>query len=49
MAELEVKAIMHRLLRTHQWTVDPGYAPPMDYHSLPFPKDGLPIALTGRR
>ncbi|GGL31096.1 cytochrome P450 [Nocardia jinanensis] len=42
---LEIKAIMHRLLREYHWTVDPGYVPPMDYHSLPFPKDGLPITL----
>lgn len=43
---LEVKSIMHRLLREYRWAVDPAYAPPMDYHSLPFPKDGLPITLT---
>ena len=43
---LEVKSIMHRLLRDYHWSVDPGYRPPMDYHSLPFPKDGLPITLT---
>jgi cytochrome P450 len=43
---LEVKAIMHRLLREHRWTVDPAYTPPMDNHSLPFPADGLPIDLT---
>jgi cytochrome P450 len=42
---LEVKAIMHRLLRGYRWTVDPGYVPPIDHHSLPFPKDGLPINL----
>ncbi|WP_328630612.1 cytochrome P450 [Streptomyces sp. NBC_00356] len=47
-AGLEIKAIMHRLLRAHRWTVDPAYEPPMDYHSLPFPKDGLPISLTER-
>ncbi|MHB9757007.1 cytochrome P450 [Streptomyces sp. BYX5S] len=47
-AGLEIKAIMHRLLRTHEWTVAPGYTPPMDYHSLPFPKDGLPISLRRR-
>lgn len=45
-AGLEVKAIMHRLLRDYHWRVDPGYEPPMDNHSLPFPKDGLPITLT---
>jgi cytochrome P450 len=44
-AGLEVKAIMHRLLREYHWHVDPGYVPPMDNHSLPFPKDGLPITL----
>ncbi|MBO0855760.1 MAG: cytochrome P450 [Nocardia sp.] len=42
-AGLEVKSIMHRLLRDYHWRVDPDYVPPMDYHSLPFPKDGLPI------
>lgn len=42
---LEVKSIMHRLLRTYHWTVAPGYRPPMDNHSLPFPKDGQPIKL----
>ncbi len=40
---LEIKAIMHRLLRDYHWHVDPSYVPPLDYHSLPFPKDGLPI------
>ncbi|SHN48154.1 cytochrome P450 [Cryptosporangium aurantiacum] len=44
-AGLEIKAIMHRLLREYHWTVDPAYVPPLDHHSLPFPKDGLPIAL----
>jgi cytochrome P450 len=45
---LEVKAIMHRMLREYRWTVDPAYTPPMGHHSLPFPKDGLPIDLTRR-
>jgi cytochrome P450 len=44
-AGLEVKAIMHRLLREYHWSVEPGYVPPLDNHSLPFPKDGLPITL----
>jgi cytochrome P450 len=42
---LEVKAIMHRLLRAYHWGVDPGYVAPLDHHSLPFPKDGQPIVL----
>ncbi|TWH04894.1 cytochrome P450 [Nocardioides sp. J9] len=44
-AGAEVKAIMHRLLRTHCWHVDPSYVAPLDNHSLPFPKDGQPIDL----
>ncbi len=44
-AGLEVKAIMHRLLRGYHWSVDPGYVAPLDQHSLPFPKDGQPIVL----
>jgi cytochrome P450 len=44
-AGLEVKSIMHRLLRTYHWDIPPGYQPPMDNHSLPFPKDGLPVTL----
>ena len=47
-AGLEVKAIMHRLLREYSWSVDPAYRAPLDHHSLPFPKDGQPIDL-GRR
>jgi cytochrome P450 len=44
-AGLEVKSIMHRLLRGYHWSVAPGYQAPMDNHSLPFPKDGQPITL----
>lgn len=46
---LEVKAILHHLLRTRRWSVDPDYVPPMDNHSLPFPKDGLPIRIERRQ
>ncbi|MBS43294.1 MAG: cytochrome P450 [Nocardioides sp.] len=44
-AGAEVKAVMHRLLRHHRWSVDPSYVAPLDHHSLPFPSDGLPIDL----
>jgi cytochrome P450 len=44
-AGLEIKAIMHRLLRGYHWSVDPGYVAPLDQHALPFPKDGQPIVL----
>src|SRR6478609_5600427 len=44
-AGMEVKAILHRLLRNYHWSVDPSYVAPLDNHSLPFPKDGQPIDL----
>ncbi|WP_084653247.1 cytochrome P450 [Nocardioides insulae] len=44
-AGLEIKAIMHRLLREFRWSVDPAYVAPLDNHSLPFPKDGGPVDL----
>jgi cytochrome P450 len=43
---LEVTAILHEMLRTHRWTVEPGYRPRWDNTSLPVPADGLPLRLT---
>jgi cytochrome P450 len=48
-AGMEVKAILHRLLRNYHWTVDPAYVAPLDNHSLPFPKDGQPLHLVRDR
>jgi cytochrome P450 len=45
-AGAEVKTILVHLLRRFAWTVDPDYRAPMNYHSLPFPKDGHPVRLT---
>ena len=44
-AGAEVKLIVHQLLRRFDWTVDPGYRDRLNYHSLPFPKDGQPVDL----
>ena len=44
-AGAEVKTVMHHLLRNYSWTVDANYRAPMNYHSLPFPKDGQPVRL----
>lgn len=41
----EVKAITHRLLLTHRWSVPAGYEPRMDYGTGPFPADDLPVRL----
>ncbi len=43
--QMEVKAAMHQLLLGHRWTVPAGYDLPIDWSSLPRPKDGLPVRL----
>ncbi|GAA5126543.1 cytochrome P450 [Haloechinothrix salitolerans] len=45
---VEVKLVMHHLLRRFTWGVPPDYRAPMDYTSLPFPKDGHPVDLRAR-
>jgi cytochrome P450 len=42
---MEIKAVMHQLLQRFRLTVKPGYRMPIDWVSLPRPKDGLPIRL----
>jgi cytochrome P450 len=42
---MEVKAAMHQLLQRFRFTVAPGYRMPVDWVSLPRPKDGLPLHL----
>lgn len=44
-AGAEVATILHQLLRRFEWRIDADYVAPLDYHSLPFPRDGLPIDL----
>ncbi|WP_309649926.1 cytochrome P450 [Nocardioides sp.] len=44
-AGAEVSLILHQLLRRFEWRIDPDYRAPLDYHSLPFPADGLPVEL----
>lgn len=44
-AGAEVKLILVHLLRRYSWSVDPDYRAPLDYYSLPFPKDGQPVDL----
>ncbi len=45
---LEIKAAMHQLLQRFRLEVPPGYRMPLDWVSLPRPKDGLPIRLAAR-
>lgn len=44
-ADMNVKAIMHQLLRRFQWHVPAGYRPRMTWGTGPTPADGLPISL----
>jgi cytochrome P450 len=42
---MQVKAAMHQLLLGHRWSVRRAYEMPIDWSSLPRPKDGLPVRL----
>jgi cytochrome P450 len=42
---MQVKAAMHQLLLRYRWSVPAGYEMPIDWSSLPRPKDGLPVHL----
>ncbi|WP_116047576.1 cytochrome P450 [Amycolatopsis palatopharyngis] len=45
---LEVKALLHEMLRAFRWTVPENYQVRWDYVSLPVPVDGLPVRLSPR-
>ncbi|WP_199256681.1 cytochrome P450 [Mycolicibacterium mengxianglii] len=47
-ADMNVKAIMHQLLRRFEWSVPPGYRPRLTWGTGPTPADGLPISLQSR-
>jgi cytochrome P450 len=45
-AQLEVKTVVHRLLRRYRLELArPGYLPGWDYAGMPIPMDGMPIVL----
>jgi cytochrome P450 len=43
--EMEIKSIVHQVLSRFRLRVSPLYEMPIDYTSLPYPSDGLPIQL----
>lgn len=47
-ATMQVKAVMHQLLQRYRWSIPAGYELPIDWSSLPRPKDGLPVHLEPR-
>ncbi|MDT7835652.1 cytochrome P450 [Aquabacterium sp. OR-4] len=44
-ADMEVKAVMHRVLRRWRWQVPAGYRMPYQLVPIARPRDGLPITL----
>ncbi|MGH3583640.1 MAG: cytochrome P450, partial [Mycobacterium sp.] len=44
-ADMNVRAVMHQLLRRFHWDVPPGYTPRMTWGTGPTPADGLPVNL----
>ncbi|MEK8049031.1 cytochrome P450 [Ideonella sp. DXS22W] len=44
-ADMEVKAVMHQVLRRWRWTVPEGYRMPYQLVPIAKPRDGLPITL----
>jgi cytochrome P450 len=44
-AGMQVRAVLHELLRTYRWSVPEDYVMPIDLAALPFPRDGLPVTL----
>ena len=45
---MQIKAAMHQALVKYRWSVPDGYTMPLDWVSLPRPKDGLPVTLERR-
>ncbi|MBQ0927901.1 cytochrome P450 [Saccharopolyspora endophytica] len=45
---LEVKLLLHEMLRAYTWSVPDDYEVKWDYVSLPVPVDGLPVRLRRR-
>ncbi len=44
-AEMQVKAVLHQVLQQYRWSVPDGYEMPINFTSLPGPKDKLPVCL----
>jgi cytochrome P450 len=44
-SDIEVRTVLAQILVRFRWSVAAGYVPPMSNVSLPYPTDGLPIAL----
>lgn len=47
-AEMQVKTVIHQLLRRFSFTVAPGYEMPYRLAPIAHPLDGLPLKLASR-
>jgi cytochrome P450 len=44
-AEVQIKAVMHQLVRRYRWSVPDGYVMPVQQAPISKPRDGLPVKL----
>lgn len=44
-AQVQVRAVMHQLLRRYRWSVPAGYTMPVQQAPISKPKDGLPVTM----
>jgi cytochrome P450 len=44
-AEMQIRAIVHRLVRSYRWSVPAGYEMPVQQAPISRPRDGLPVSL----
>jgi cytochrome P450 len=47
-AGVQIKAVLHQMLRRYRWSVPTGYQLKLDSSALPVPRDGLPVRLERR-
>ncbi len=45
-AEVQVKSVMHQLLRRYRWSVPDGYQMPVQQAPISKPRDGLPVVFS---
>lgn len=44
-AEMQIKAILHQIVQQYRWSVPEDYEMPVNFTTLPTPKDKLPVRL----
>jgi cytochrome P450 len=45
-AEVQIKSVLHQLLRRYRWSVPDGYRMPVQQASISKPMDGLPVQMS---